>query len=73
MKVKVVEAEIPLFIGRKFLDQFCVIVRHGKGTAVIGNHEYRMSEGEKGNWMIRLDGGDEDDFLDKEKESLRQP
>ena len=57
VRVNVVEAEIPLFIGRNFLKQLHVEVYHGEGTAIIGldvSHKYQMIDGDKGHCLLKL-------------------
>ena len=57
VRVNVVEAKIPLLIGRYFHRKYNVAVFHGKGTALMdldGTHMFDMIDSTKGHWLLKL-------------------
>ena len=55
VKVHVIQAEIPLLLGRKFLRLYNVSVSHEMGTALMDldiTRKFRMIDGDKGHWLL---------------------
>ena len=70
IRINVLEAKIPLLMGRNFHRKYDIAVFHGKAKAwmdVDGIRVFDMIDGNKGHWLMKLHSVEEENVMPKFK------